>query len=174
MEQLLFGNHSVPAPSGWALSQERPTSRAQSLNSALESETEALLSLVKMNVVSPGLVCKLAIPTMAARGRGRVILSSSLTPSSPGPFRAISDASKAFVQSFADAIAAELADSGVTVVSLLPGPPGRGHSYRSGLEPPAALHDNADAALTAETGFEARTAGRATVFVAPDGEPLSD
>ena len=40
----------------------------------------------------------------------------------PGPFYATYAASKAFVQSFAEALHAELKDTGVTVTSLLPGP----------------------------------------------------
>jgi uncharacterized protein len=40
----------------------------------------------------------------------------------PGPFQAVYNASKSFVQSFALALRNELKDTGVSVTSLMPGP----------------------------------------------------
>ena len=47
---------------------------------------------------------------------------SSVVSMMPGPYQSIYNASKSFVQSFAEALQDELRDSGVTVTALLPGP----------------------------------------------------
>jgi short-subunit dehydrogenase len=80
------------------------------------------LRVVRLNVVSTTHITKLAVRDMVARGRGRVLLTSSIAAAAPGPYHATYAASKAFVHSFAEAIRVELADTGVTVTSLMPGP----------------------------------------------------
>ena len=59
---------------------------------------------------------------MVARGEGRILFTSSIAANMPGPFDAVYNASKSFVQSFALALRNELKDTGVTVTSLMPGP----------------------------------------------------
>ena len=62
------------------------------------------------------------IPPMVARGHGAVINVGSLGGFQPAPFLAVYGASKAFVLSFSQALAGELASSGVRVLALCPGP----------------------------------------------------
>ena len=49
-------------------------------------------------------------------------VTSSVAATMPGPYYATYAASKAFLQSFAQAVRHELKDSGVTVTALQPGP----------------------------------------------------
>jgi short-subunit dehydrogenase len=51
----------------------------------------------------------------------------------PGPYFAVYAATKAFVLSFSEAIAAELAGTGVTVTALCPGPTATGFSDREDM-----------------------------------------
>lgn len=51
-----------------------------------------------------------------------------------GPYQAVYNASKSFVQSFGEAIADELRDTGVTVTVLMPGPTGTEFFERGRLE----------------------------------------
>ena len=51
-----------------------------------------------------------------------MLFTSSLAAEMPGPYYATYAASKSFVQSFAEALRVELADAGVTVSALQPGP----------------------------------------------------
>ena len=60
--------------------------------------------------------------TSACRGNRKRTIVSSIAGKGPGPGHATYAASKAFVHSFAEAVRHELADTGVTVTSLLPGP----------------------------------------------------
>src|SRR4051794_26606455 len=80
------------------------------------------LRVVRLNVVSTVHITKIATRGMVQRGSGRLLLTSSIAASGPGPYHATYAASKAFVHSFAEAIRVELADTGVTVTSLMPGP----------------------------------------------------
>jgi short-subunit dehydrogenase len=61
------------------------------------------------------------LPGMLARGRGGVLNLGSITGYAPGPNMAVYYASKAYVNSFSAALAAEVAGSGVTVTCLAPG-----------------------------------------------------
>ena len=58
---------------------------------------------------------------MRARGSGRILVTGSIVDRIPGPFNAVYNASKAFIDSLAYALRNELKDSGVTVTVLMPG-----------------------------------------------------
>lgn len=80
---------------------------------------EAALGLLKSSVVAPLLLARLAVPAMAERGRGRVIFTSPKRWGS-GPLTGLYAASLAFLHTFADALASDLADCGIRVTSHLP------------------------------------------------------
>src|SRR5918997_3908134 len=88
----------------------------------VENPVEDELSIIDLNVRSTVLLAKHVVRDMAARGEGRVLFTSSVASTMPGPHQAVYNASKSFVQSFAEALAEELRDTGVTVTSLMPGP----------------------------------------------------
>ena len=83
---------------------------------------DAQLRLIDLNVRSTLHLSVLLARDMVARREGRLLLVSSIAGKGPGPGHAAYAASKAFVHSFAEATRHELADTGVTVTSLLPGP----------------------------------------------------
>jgi uncharacterized protein len=79
----------------------------------------------------------------------------------PARKKGVTTASKSFVQSFAEALADELRDSGVTVTALMPGPTDTEFFEGAGLEDTklgAGKKD--DAALVARQGFEALMNGK--------------
>ncbi|MCZ7437205.1 SDR family NAD(P)-dependent oxidoreductase [Micromonospora sp. WMMC241] len=80
------------------------------------------LNIVDLNVRSTVHLAKLLLPEMVRRGAGRVLFTSSIAATMPGAYQAVYNASKSFVQSFAEGIRNELKDSGVTVTALMPGP----------------------------------------------------
>jgi uncharacterized protein len=87
-----------------------------------ETDLDDDLRLVDLNVRSTVHLAKLLSRDMVARGEGRLLLTASVAAKAPGPWHATYAASKAFVHSFAEGIRVELADAGVTVTSLMPGP----------------------------------------------------
>jgi short-subunit dehydrogenase len=78
--------------------------------------------LVRLNVESTVRVTKAAVRPMVAAGRGRVLITSSIAATAPGPYHATYAASKAFGLSFAEALRYELKETGVGVTALMPGP----------------------------------------------------
>lgn len=62
------------------------------------------------------------LPDMLTRGRGRVLNVASTAAFQPGPLMAVYYATKAYVLSFSEAVAEEVAGSGVSVTALCPGP----------------------------------------------------
>ncbi|KKK05885.1 SDR family oxidoreductase [Micromonospora sp. HK10] len=80
------------------------------------------LTVIDLNVRSTVHLAKLLLPGMVRRRQGRVLFTSSIAATMPGAYQAVYNASKSFVQSFAEGVRNELKDSGVTVTSLMPGP----------------------------------------------------
>jgi short-subunit dehydrogenase len=62
------------------------------------------------------------LPGMVERGRGAILNLSSVSGFQPAPFNANYAASKAYVLWLSEAVNAEVADSGVTVTAVCPGP----------------------------------------------------
>jgi uncharacterized protein len=91
---------------------------------------------------------------LRARGRGGIILMSSLTGVAGSPYVAIYGASKAFVLAFGSAIAYELRNAGVDVLTLVPSSVNtetyqRAEQQRSRAFPPMEVSDFVDGALGA-------------------------
>jgi short-subunit dehydrogenase len=88
----------------------------------VDTELAAHLNLIALNVTGAVHLAGLLVPEMASRRQGRVLFTSSIAASMPGAYQSTYNASKSFLLSFAEAIRTELADSGVTVTALMPGP----------------------------------------------------
>jgi short-subunit dehydrogenase len=127
-----------------------------------ENDLAAELKLVNLNVTSAVHLTRALLPGMIERGAGRVLFTSSIAATSPGPYHATYAASKAFLLSFAEAIRYELRDSGVTVTALMPGPTETDFFARAGMENTklGALENKDDPADVARQGFEALIAGK--------------
>ncbi len=68
------------------------------------------------------------------RGRGGIVLLSSIVAFQGNPWTAHYSATKAYVQSLAEGLAIELAPRGVDVLSVAPGPTATGFASRAGLK----------------------------------------
>lgn len=88
---------------------------------------ERAQELIDLNVLAPVLLTRAALPGMVARGDGAVINVASLLAFSGSweaphlPQRAVYAASKSFLVTFSQILAAELAQSGVRIQVLCPG-----------------------------------------------------
>jgi uncharacterized protein len=79
------------------------------------------LGMVHVNVTALVELTQRILPGMLARRRGRILNIGSTAGFQPGPFMATYYASKAFVNSFSEALAYELEGSGVTATLSCPG-----------------------------------------------------
>jgi short-subunit dehydrogenase len=126
-----------------------------------QTDLEEDLRLVDLNCRSTVHLAKLLVRDMVARGSGRILVTASIAAKAPGPYHATYAASKAFVHSFAEGIRVELADTGVTVTSLMPGPTDTEFFERADMEDTkvgSGKKDDPDD--VAADGFEALMAGK--------------
>ena len=136
-----------------------------------ETDLAGDLRVVGLNVASTVHLAKLLLPGMVERGSGRLLLTSSIAATMPGPYYATYAASKAFVHSFAEALRDELRGTGVTVTSLMPGPTRTEFFARSGMTRTMVAAGPKDSpAKVAAQGLAAMMAGKAHVVA---GNPLN-
>src|SRR5579864_3937347 len=77
--------------------------------------------IMQVNIVALTELTRLLLPPMLARKHGKIVLVASTASFLPCPNMAVYAASKAYVRSFGEALAQELAGSGVSVNVLCPG-----------------------------------------------------
>lgn len=98
-------------------------------NSALDAE----LAMMQLNMAALVSLSKLFLPDLLAR-RGQLLNVASTAAFQPGPYMAVYFATKAFVLSFTEAIAAELEGTGVQVMALCPGPTASGFQDKAAMQ----------------------------------------
>ena len=86
-----------------------------------ELPVERELEEIRLNVTALVELTGRFLPAMVARRRGVVMNVSSIGGLFPNPFMTTYAATKAFVVSFSEGLAAELRDSGVSVLCVCPG-----------------------------------------------------
>ncbi len=131
----------------------------------LDTDIADELEIIDLNVTSTVRLAKLLLRDMAARDEGRLLITSSIASTMPGTFQAVYNASKSFLQSFAEALQSELRDTGVTITSLMPGPTETDFFHRADMDDTriGASSSKDDPAQVAKQGFEALMKGEARV-----------
>jgi hypothetical protein len=99
-----------------------------------EQSPEALAQLLDLNVRALTTLSRHFLAGMRVRGRGGILNLASLGGYAPGPHQAAYYASKAYVLSLSEAVAAETAGEGVRVCALAPGPVNTRFHARMGAE----------------------------------------
>jgi short-subunit dehydrogenase len=79
-------------------------------------------SVIRVDLVAPVLLTRLVLPGMLARGRGRIVLMSSIAGLVGVRNESVYSAAKGGLNSFADSLSDELAGTGVGVTVVAPGP----------------------------------------------------
>jgi short-subunit dehydrogenase len=127
----------------------------------LENDLADEINLINLNVVSTVHLTKHLLRDMVARDEGRILFTSSIAAEMPAPFEAVYGASKAFVQSFAEALRNEVKDTNLTITALQPGPTETNFFHRAGMDDTrVGAGKKDDAAEVARQGFEALMKGK--------------
>jgi short-subunit dehydrogenase len=129
-----------------------------------DADLARMLKMIQVNVVALTELTGLFLPGMRARGRGRVLNVGSVAGFQPGPFMTVYYATKAYVNSFSEALAEELRGTGVTVTCLAPGPTTSEFGAVSGMA--------ATKAFTMGKVMEARPVAEAGVRAMRRGRPM--
>jgi short-subunit dehydrogenase len=116
------------------------------------------------NVTGTLLLIQPVLRSMVARGNGRILITGSIAGHVPGSFNAVYNGTKAFIDSFAAAIANEVKDSGVTITCLKPGATETEFFARAGmLDTKVGRSKKDDPADVARTGWDAMLKGEQSV-----------
>jgi short-subunit dehydrogenase len=131
----------------------------------LETEIDEEVRMLRLNCESVIRLAKYVAQDMAARGQGRILITSSIAGTMPAPYEAVYGATKAFDLSFAEALRYELKDTGVTVTALQPGPTETNFFDRAGLaDTKVGVAEKDDPVDVAKQGFEAMMSGKDKVI----------
>jgi len=122
----------------------------------VDTDIEREIDIIHLNIISLVVLTKHFLKDMIARGSGKVLNLSSIASKVPGPYQSIYHATKAFVQSFTEAIHSEVKDKGIIVTALLPGVTDTDFFNKAGMLQSKALKgDKADPADVAKDGYDA-------------------
>lgn len=127
----------------------------------LETSLHDEMNMVRLNVLSTLHLTKFFAQQMAARGAGRILITSSIAGTMPAPYEAVYGATKAFDRLLGQSIREELKDTGVSVTVLMPGATETEFFTRSGAtDTKLGQSKKDDPAEVAKEGFEALMAGK--------------
>jgi hypothetical protein len=129
-----------------------------------EGDRRRELEMIQVNVTALVDITRLFLPDMLARRRGHVLNVGSTAGFQPGPFMATYYASKAFVNSFTEALAWELAGTGVTATVSCPGATATEFADHAGNANSLLFKVGAaDSTAVAREAYQAMLAGRRMV-----------
>lgn len=121
--------------------------------------------VIDTNITGTVYLLQKVLKQMVARDEGRVLITGSIAGHMAGSFQAVYNGTKAFIDSFSDAIVNELKDTNVTVTCLKPGATDTEFFERAGMEDTkvgqAKKDDPAD---VAKTGYDALMSGDRSVI----------
>jgi uncharacterized protein len=126
-----------------------------------EIDIEDDMSALRLNIEAVLRLTKLFLPAMIEHRRGHILNVASVAGFEPGPLMAVYHASEAFVLSFTEALATELADTGITATALCPGPTDTDFIEKSGIVGTRLFQKTSVIAPehVAKAGYEALMAG---------------
>lgn len=130
----------------------------------VERDLENELQMIDLNVKALVVLCHAIGGDMARRGRGRILNLGSTAGFMPGPEQAIYFATKAFVNSFSQALDHELRPSGVTSTVLVPGYVETDFAKRSDLTDTPLTRNGMSPEAVARIGYRAMMKGKLVAF----------
>ena len=126
-----------------------------------EQDWDDVEALIDLNIFQTTNTLHRVGRRMARRGQGRILVTGSIGGYVPGPYDAVYDATKAYINSLCAALCDEWDGNGVTLTCLMPGPVDTKIFDRNDLgDTPIGRSDNKDdPAEVARAGYEAMMRG---------------
>ncbi|MEP6683839.1 MAG: SDR family oxidoreductase [Parafilimonas sp.] len=123
----------------------------------VETDIYRELDIIQLNIASLVILTKHFLKEMVERSDGKILNLSSVASKILGPFQSVYHGTKAFVQSFTEAIRAEVKDTGVTITALLPGATDTDFFNKADMQESKIVQEGKldDAAKVAKDGFDA-------------------
>lgn len=127
----------------------------------LDQDFEQARRVIETNVTGTAALVQQVGRQMRERRKGRILITGSIAGFLPGSYQAVYNGSKAFLDSFAYALANELKNYGVTVTCLMPGATETRFFERADLlDTKVGTMKKDDPAMVAKQGFQAMEAGK--------------
>lgn len=133
----------------------------------IDASLERLLDIIQLNISSLVSLTHLYLSDMLKRGEGKILNLSSIASKTPGPGHAVYHATKAFVQSFSEAIRSEVKGKGIVITALLPGVTDTDFFNKASMNESKVVQnkdDMADPADVANDGYQALMKGEDMVI----------
>lgn len=125
-----------------------------------QADPAVIASMIGLNVTALTLVTRAFLPGFLERKAGRILNVASTAAFGPIPRMAVYAATKAYVLSFSEALAEEVAGTGVTVTALCPGPTATRFAERADVGASALFKTAMTSHEVARQGFEALFRGK--------------
>jgi short-subunit dehydrogenase len=130
----------------------------------LDQDPKEWRHVIDTNITGTLLLIQQVARQMVARNQGKILITGSIAGHIAGAFHAVYNGSKAFIDSFSDALGKELKDTEVTVTCLKPGATETEFFERADLmDTKVGQAKKDDPADVAETGWEAMKDGTRSV-----------
>ena len=130
-----------------------------------QQDAASVEGMATLNMTNLTVLTRLFLPAMLARGRGGVRNVASTASYQPIPLMSVYAATKAYVRSFSEALAAEVGGTGVAVTCLCPGPTATAFADEAGM--------NAKFFRVAEPPETVAAVGLAATACGDDGETIT-
>lgn len=125
-----------------------------------EADWQATLNLLQVNITSLTNLTRLLLLGMIERGHGRILNLGSTGSFFPGALNAVYCATKAYVLSFSQALAAETHGQNITVTALCPGATETDFVQRAGMQSVRLFRRTMTAEKVAQVGYRALMRGK--------------
>ena len=132
----------------------------------LDQDFDDVRQVIDVNVTGTVYLLQKVGRQMRSLGSGRILITGSAADFMLGAYQAVHNGTRAFLDTFASALRAELRDSGVTVTCLKPGATGAGFS-EGAIAAEARASQAGNPPEIAKAGFEAMMCGDAAANTPP-------
>lgn len=131
----------------------------------VELDPQRQINMIRVNVTALTDLSLRLLPPMLEQNRGGMLNVASTAGFQPGPNMSVYYATKAYVLSFSEGLAEEVADSDVTVTCLAPGPTRTSFATRADMTDSTLFQWSTPMTpeAVAQAGYEGFRAGRAVV-----------
>lgn len=130
----------------------------------LTQDFDEIRHVIDTNITGTIYLIQRVAADMVEMGQGRILITGSVAGYIPGTYTAVYNGTKAFIDSFAFALRAELNDTGVTVTCLMPGPTETEFFERADMmDTKVGTEEKDDPAEVAQAGYDAMMRGEADV-----------
>ena len=122
-----------------------------------DTELDDELHMLNLNITSQVVLAKHVVRAMAGQKHGRILITASLSATTPTPYESIYGPTRAFMYSFAQGLREEMREYGVSVTALLPGATATGFHDTAGMQN-TKFGDNSwknDPSMVAKAGVDA-------------------